>query len=134
MNPPGLHILNTGHGHMEVNFDNGDPVELERARRIITDMLKRGYLLFIEGADGVLIKVEGFDEKTSRYIIGDGALHPASEPLESEPGLPEGATQEVEAKTPQVFLQRRAGGGRKPKSAVPMAKATATAMGPIAGG
>jgi len=72
---PGLDILNTGRGHAEVTFDHQDPIELERGKRIIEDMLRRGYLLFIQGDDGAVVRVESFDGERGRYIIGDCALY-----------------------------------------------------------
>lgn len=117
MNLPGLDILNTGHGHMEVNFDKDDPIEIERARRIITDMIERGYNLFIEGKDGRMSRVLAFDPETDRYIIGDGAVHPASEPIDKH-----------------SLKQRVPRKQRKTAAAVPMREVRATAMGPSAGG
>lgn len=123
---PGLDILNTGKGHAEVNFSVDDPIELERGKRIIEDMLRRGYLLFIHGDDNKMIRVESFDAKTGRYIIGDGALYAGSEPLEPAPiaTLPEAA-----AAAP--YTRRR---GRPPKAAVPMTSVRATSIGRSAGG
>lgn len=34
-----LEILNCGHGDMKVTFDDKNPLELERAKRIIQDMI-----------------------------------------------------------------------------------------------
>lgn len=116
----GLDILNTGKGHAEVNFSIEDPIELERGKRIIEDMLRRGYLLFIHGDDGKMIRVESFDAKSSRYIIGDGALYAGSEPLEPQ-------TTEEPASEPK----RR---GRPRKAAVPMTSVRATSIGRSAGG
>lgn len=124
---PGLDILNTGKGHAEVNFSIDDPIELERGKRIIQDMLRRGYLLFITGDDGKMIRVEKFCEKTGRYIIGDGALYAGSEPLEEE--APPITTLAGNTVTPEP--KRR---GRPPKAAVPIMKARVTSIGRSAGG
>jgi hypothetical protein len=70
-----LDVLNCCAGHMSFSFDNGDPLELERAKRVVTDMLKRGYALFIEDKDGKLAKVKKFDPKRAEYIIADGPLY-----------------------------------------------------------
>jgi hypothetical protein len=119
----GLDILNTGMGHAEVNFSVEDPVELERGKRIIQDMLRRGYLLFIEGDDGKLIRVLDFQAATGKYIIGDGALYAGSEPLEE-------AAATASTAAPAV----KRGRGRPPKATVPMTAVRATAMGRSAGG
>lgn len=134
---PGLDILNTGHGHAEIHFDNGDAIEMERAKRIIEDMLRRGYLLFIEGDDGKVIRVESFDAKTGRYIIGDCALYAGAEPLQPAPEWPDvigsgGGTSPVAPQAPTV--KRGPGRPRKTKGAVPMNTVRATAMGRSAGG
>lgn len=133
---PGLDILNTGHGHAEIHFDNTDPIELERSKRIIEDMLRRGYLLFIEGDDGKVIRVESFDAKTGRYIIGDCALYAGADPLHPEPEEPNTAQNEVRPSTGEFTppVKRGPGRPRKTKGAVPMEKVRATAMGRSAGG
>lgn len=132
---PGLDILNTGHGHAEVHFDNNDPIELERGKRIIEDMLRRGYLLFIEGDDGKVVRVESFCAKTGRYIIGDCALYAGAEPLHSEPEAPNPAQTEERPSTGEFTpIKRGRGRPRKTKGAVPMEKVRATAMGRSAGG
>ncbi|WP_050028960.1 hypothetical protein [Verrucomicrobium sp. BvORR034] len=113
---PGLDVLNTGHGHAEINFDPAKCEEVEVARNAITDMLQRGYLLFLEGADGKIVKVEAFDATQGRYIIGDCSMHPAATPAAEPP------------------KRRR---GRPPgtkRGAVPMDQVRATAMGRSAGG
>lgn len=101
-----LDVLNCGAGHLSFRFDKADPMEVEKARRVIADMLRRGYSLFVE-VDGQLHKAEAFDPETDSYIISD-----APEP--AEPSAP------------------RPGKGRKRK--VPMASARATGVGPTAGG
>lgn len=116
---PGLDILNTGHGHAEINFNHEDVIELERGKRIIEDMLKRGYLLFIHGDDGKMVKVEKFDRSTGKYIIGDCALYAGAEPI----GEPEVQSTEEPKKR-----------GRPRKGAVPMDQVRATSIGRSAGG
>jgi hypothetical protein len=67
-----LDILNCGAGHLKFSFDGSDPLEIEKAKRVIEDMLRRGYALFVE-VDGELHKAEGFDPETTSYIISEGA-------------------------------------------------------------
>ena len=71
-------VLNCGSGHLKFSFDSGE-VEAERASRVVQDMLRRGYALFIEGKAGKMIKVKSFDPKTREYIIADGALYAGDE-------------------------------------------------------
>jgi hypothetical protein len=65
-----LSILNVYEGDVEITFDKDNAAEAIRARRIISDMLKRGYALLIE-VDGAYQRAIDFDEKTGRYIIAD---------------------------------------------------------------
>lgn len=105
-----LDVLNCGEGHLEIRYDQDDPIETERAKRVIQDMLKRGYALFIEGKDKALIRVKKFVPKAGTFIIADGpAVPPEAEPLPT-----------------------KARGGRL--KVLPMHKAKATAVGRSAGG
>lgn len=106
-------ILNTGGGHLTIRLDpDASPVEREKAKNTITDMLKRGYLLFVE-KDGQQVKVDSFDPAVNEYILADRpeahALAAAVEP-DTQPAKP----------------------GRKPR--IKAEKANATAIGPVAGG
>lgn len=118
----GIDILNTGLGHMEVRFDKDEAIEQERARRIITDMLRRGYALFLTGQDGKMIRVKDFDPATDCYIIGDGPTDPEPAMLEPEP-----------VAEPGIAVAPPLKRGRKGKH-VPMGKVLATAVGRTAGG
>lgn len=66
-----LSVLNCGAGDMKFSFDSDDPLEVARASRVVTDMLHRGYMLFVE-VDGKLDRVTDFDPETTEYIIADG--------------------------------------------------------------
>jgi len=44
---PGIDVLNTGYGDFEMRFDPNKPEEVEKAKQTITDMLKRGYAIFV---------------------------------------------------------------------------------------
>jgi hypothetical protein len=63
-----LFIPNVGEGHLEFSFDKAKPEEVEKAKRVITDMLARGYSIFVE-VDGELEKVTGFDPEAEMYLI-----------------------------------------------------------------
>lgn len=101
-----LDVLNCGAGHLSIDFDKSKPEDVERAKKIISDMLERGYTIIIEVYDQekattVTHKVERFDPQTEHYII---------------------------AEPPQ---EKKARG--RPKG-VPMRKARGTGIGPTAGG
>jgi hypothetical protein len=70
----GLDVLSVGAGDIQINFNPIDVQEVERAKRIITDMLRRGYALFIPtGSDEKpLARVRRFIAKEGVYIIADG--------------------------------------------------------------
>jgi hypothetical protein len=63
-----LEILNVGTGDTKIEFDKGNPEDIERAKKIIPDMLKRGYALFCE-VNGQLERVEAFDPERQVYIV-----------------------------------------------------------------
>lgn len=111
---PGIDVLNAGLGHLEIKFNKDDPMETVRAERIIADMLKRGYALFVEGADKALIRVEKFDAKTGCYIIADGPTVPAETSDRTEPsehvGLPPGKRALKATRTRVTSVGRSAGG------------------------
>jgi hypothetical protein len=126
---PGIDILNCGTGHTEVRIDQSNPIEIERAKRIITDMLRRGYVLFVEGPDHALTRVERFDPEKGVYIIAD-----LGEPeIHLLPPGVEGAPLSPAAPEPQPMptgLKR----SRGRKAEVPMTSTRATAIARTAGG
>lgn len=113
-------ILNVGAGDTKLTFDPDNPLERERAARIVTDMLKRGYALLIQvGVDDgepIYRRAKGFDPKTCEYIISGG-------PDE---------TVEIghEPKEEQTKPKRKPGRPRK----IPADKVHAVAVGRTAGG
>ena len=80
-----LDILNVGSGHLTLTFGPDDPVEVDRTKRMITDMLRRGYAIFVE-VEGVLRRAEEFDPVRGHYVVGDvpvkttGSLQGTGEP------------------------------------------------------
>jgi hypothetical protein len=69
-------ILNTGAGHMQLRFDKSDPIEADRARRVVTDMLRKGFALFVEIGElepgrPNMVRVEAFDAERDVYVIAD---------------------------------------------------------------
>jgi hypothetical protein len=67
-------ILNVGAGDTKLIFDKDNPIETARAARIVKDMIRRGYVLFVEIVeDGkkVFRRALDFDESTAEYIIAD---------------------------------------------------------------
>lgn len=152
MNPAGqLDILNVGAGHIEIKFDANDPIEATRAKRIIIDMLTRGYALFIEGKDRTLCRVHRFIAESGTYIIADGpgvpdeaeeitpaTLAPAPVPQAVTEGAMENPPPTEDIPPRPRDLRSSEGRAWKKKYAgmkgVSMSKAKVTAVGRSAGG
>lgn len=111
-----IELLNVGAGHIKVSMNNTNPVERERAKAMVTDMLQRGYAIFVEIEGGELAPVKRFDPKKEAYIITD-------------------VPRPVKAETPEVSTvvtpTRKA---KRKEREVPMTKGKATAVGRSAGG
>ena len=109
-----LEILNVGAGHLTIEFNKANPAEVARAKRMVEDMLQRGYAIFIHagGKGGRLLPVRRFDPKTAAYIVED------------VPGVEEMA-REHPVRPPK--------NGRRTRR-IPMATAKATVVGRTAGG
>lgn len=114
-------ILNVGAGDTKLSFDKSNPVERDRAKRIVQDMLKRGYALLIEvgrrKGEPIYQRAHGFDPETSEYIIMGGPDE------DIEIGVDQQA-KDLAAKTKKQRTQRR----------VPADKVRAVAVGRVAGG
>jgi hypothetical protein len=118
-----IDVLNVGKGHLEVKFEKSNAVEVERARRMIKEMLSRGYAIFVE-VDGELKPVRKFDENTDSYII-DQIPPPAD---------PETPTT-CKCGKPYKHRGRCLGKAKKEQERqVPMSGHRATAVGRTAGG
>ena len=76
-----LSVLNTGAGDIEIKFDKDKPEELEKAKAMITDMLKRGYAIFIEDEMGETRRVKAFDAEKCAYIVKDAPKEEAEVPV-----------------------------------------------------
>ena len=137
---PCLEILNAGAGHLKVSFAKGDPVERERARRLVTDMLKAGYAIFVE-VKGQLRPVRKFDPKTDEYLIDQVGALPEALPEKLEERLrAEEALANLKAPSnctcgrPLHHRGRCKGKKVGPYARVPMTSTRATAVGRTAGG
>lgn len=66
---PGIDVLNTGYGDFELRFNPNEPDEVQKAKETITDMLKRGYAIFVRQGEETF-RVRKFDVDRNVYIIG----------------------------------------------------------------
>jgi hypothetical protein len=62
-----VEVLNCEAGHLTFNVGKSDENK-EKAKTVITDMLKRGYLILAK-VDGQEVRVKQFDPATEEYII-----------------------------------------------------------------
>lgn len=70
--PGTMNVLSVGRGDMKINFNSDNPEEVEQAKSMVRDMLRSGYMIFVEvEEDGkkVTKKVHDFDEKHCEYVI-----------------------------------------------------------------
>lgn len=72
-----LGILNVGAGDTKLTFDPKNPVERERAAKIVLDMIHRGYSILVQIGETVVDgkkepifrRAHGFDPNTCEYIV-----------------------------------------------------------------
>lgn len=122
-----LAILNVGDGDTKLTFDNKTPEEIAHAKRVIADMLTRGYAIFVEVGekDGkpIYSRATHFDPETNEYIVagtppaemeGSTDVQEPSKPARGRPkgtGKKQGREQRFSAtKTKAVGVARVAGG------------------------
>lgn len=99
-----LSILNCSAGDIKVKFDKSDREEIEKAKSMIADMLKRGYLLAID-VDGVLEPVKEFDPEKEEYVILE-----APKPEKGKP-KPKPSRKRVKMSETKATCVPRTGGG-----------------------
>lgn len=142
-----LEILNVSEGDMKISFDTNDCAEAIRAKRIIKDMLRRGYALLVDGQ-----RIKDFDETKGEYIIADFdaieslnvEMAEADQRLKARREADDRASDEWQARRDEVSdtaqpavgssAPVKRGRGRPPNKRVPMHKTTANAVAPRVGG
>lgn len=123
-----LNVFNTGAGDIKISFDTNNHPEAIRAKRIITDMLKRGYALLVQLPDGTYTRAKKFDEKTGEYIIADFDNVEAAKHDEKEQQKTETAGTWIKGGK----QQKKPGAGKEKR--VAMEKSKVHAVAPSAGG
>lgn len=146
-----LEVLNVAAGDLKITFDKANPIETIRAKRIITDMLRRGYALVVEvERDGKVAyeRAQSFDEKTGEYIVADFDSLRAAKVDSAEPAPPtEPLTVTLKGRTQDPNDPEKCscgakwrhqgtckGSKRQTYSRLPMETTKATGIGRSAGG
>lgn len=121
--PGMLEVLSVGKGDLKLTV-SGTEEEIEKGRRVIEEMLRKGYTIFVETDDGPT-RVQAFNPKRMTYTIADvpdeNALPAGPTP---PPALAAGPPNKAAAKP-----RKKVG-----KKEVPVAGSKATAVGKTAGG
>lgn len=110
--PGALEVLSIGKGDLKLTVDGSNPQELEKGRRLIEEMLRKGYGIYVETDKGPM-RVKRFNPKRMTYLIVDEP-DPEAAPVPPAPA-------------------KRAG-KRAAYREVPVAGSRSTAVGRSAGG
>ena len=115
-------ILNVGEGDTKLTFDKSKPEEVKRARKAVTDMVRRGFCLLVQvgtrKGEPLYQRVKEFDPKTDEYIIagvsderedeaqaqsaGEAGEAAAPQKRSRSPGRPRGSTTKKKGTTRRV--------------------------------
>lgn len=125
--PGMLDVLSIGHGDVKLTLDTGDPEDVERARQLIEEMMRKGYGIFVDTDDGPT-KVHEFNPRRMSYMI----LETPGNELASAPA-PKALAAGPAVRADEVIPPKRAKRGRKLRE-VPVAGSRATAVGRTSGG
>lgn len=106
---------------MKFTFDKSKPHDVEKAKRVILDMRKRGYMLFAL-IDGEHRRIYDFDPEREEYLV--------EEPESIATAAVQSHSQSGGEPDPKPATGKR---GRKCRS-VPMRETRATGIAPTAGG
>lgn len=63
-----LEVLSVGKGDIKISLDHTNPADVANARKLIEEMLSKGYGIFVETDDG-LSRVKKFNPKRMTYVI-----------------------------------------------------------------
>lgn len=109
MNNGDVAILNCTDGDTRISFDSADEGEVERARAVVEDMLRRGYCISVV-VEGKMERAIGFDAAKGEYIVSAPA---PAEPHEHGAGeRPKREKRRVPAKGTKAYaVGQTAGGG-----------------------
>lgn len=127
-----LEILNVGEGDTKVVFDPKSPGEIARAKRVIDDMLKRGFAILVQvgeqDGEPIYRRAKAFDAATCEYIVAGVPYEENAREDAVEEAREEAAAEEPAAPKPK--LKR----GRKSEHRVKASETRAVAVARSAGG
>ncbi len=129
-----LEILNVQGGDVKITFDKGNAGEVIRTKRIIQDMLRRGYALVVEvEREGKMAyeRVQEFDSERGEYIIADFDSLEAAKADACAPPVPREPIKVPTRGGEDAPVRRR---GRPPGKRLAMETTKATGIGRSAGG
>lgn len=89
--PGMLEVLSIGKGDLKLTLDGGSPEDVEKARTLVEEMLRKGYSIFVETDEGP-VRVQRFNPRRMTYIISevaadDGATEQEEVAGADEPGI-----------------------------------------------
>lgn len=77
-----LAVLDVHKGDLKITFDKENPQEAADAKRMISDMLKRGYIILAKDPDsGEEKRVTGFDPEVDAYVVREERVGEKKGPL-----------------------------------------------------
>jgi hypothetical protein len=127
-----LEVLSVGKGDLKITL-GPDPDDRAKAQRLIEDMLRAGYMIFVETDDG-LERVRKFNPHRMTYVLMDvpdigqpgipAVVDVAAPQLAAPPALPAAEPEKPKRGRPRKAAARE----------VPVAGSRATAVGRTAGG
>lgn len=79
-----LSVLNAGEGDIQISFNQGDPADTEKALKMLTDMQRRGYGIFVRLEDGSYARAQSIDASRGVYIVTLPEAEPTDEPVEEK--------------------------------------------------
>lgn len=132
LSPGILEVLSIGKGDLKIEIGDTNH-DRAKAQQVIEEMLRKGYTLFVETADGPL-KVTKFLPDKMAYLVADTPdVAPDSDELEDDkPAEPEDA--EPSPARPAAGIKTAGGKRGRPPRTVPVPGSKTTAIGRTAGG
>lgn len=85
--PGVLEVLSIGKGDLKLTLDPGDPDDVERARSIVNEMLRKGYSIYVDTDKGP-VRVKRFSAKRMSYTITEVVSSPGEPQRSAEKQVP----------------------------------------------